>query len=169
MLTTLIVAAAALAGGIVLGWYLSGTRVTFLERQLAELRESRADVTNAFTTIAQQAFKDVGESLVQMSKTQIDGSLDTKKAEIETMLTPLRTMLDQYRTEVVKSERSRNEAYGGLQEQIRALLIAQQSAQREASRLANALQSPTVRGSWGESTLKRCVELAGMNEYCDFD
>jgi DNA recombination protein RmuC len=42
-------------------------------------------------------------------------------------------------------------------------------AQREASRLANALQSPAVRGSWGENSLKRCVELAGMSEFCDFD
>src|SRR5207245_6279256 len=45
----------------------------------------------------------------------------------------------------------------------------QQAAQREASRLANALQSPAVRGSWGENSLKRCVELAGMSEFCDFD
>src|SRR5205823_9595278 len=78
-------------------------------------------------------------------------------------------MLDQYRGEVMKSERVRNEAYGGLQQQILSLMATQQSAQREASRLANALQSPTVRGSWGENSLKRCVELAGMSEFCDFD
>lgn len=176
MLITLVVGAVALGAGIVLGWFMSRTRVQraelerdFAERRANELESSRSEMTNAFAAMAQQAFKDVGESLVQMSKTQIDGSLDTKKAEIDTMLNPLRTMLDQYRGEVVKSERSRNEAYGGLQEQIRSLLIAQQSAQREASRLANALQSPTVRGSWGESTLKRCVELAGMSAYCDFE
>ena len=176
MLITVAVAAAALVAGIALGWFLSAARLqraelarVAAEARAAQIEAARSDMGGTFAALAQQAFKSVGESLVQMSKTQIDGSLDTKKAEIETMLTPLRTMLDQYRTEVVKSERSRNEAYGGLQEQIRALLIAQQSAQREASRLANALQSPTVRGSWGESTLKRCVELAGMNEYCDFD
>jgi DNA recombination protein RmuC len=176
MLTLLMVGAVALSFGVLLGWMWSRPRVqrAELERDFAEMRvdqieASRGEMSNAFASLAQQAFKDVSASLVQMSKTQIDGSLDTKKAEIETMILPLRTMLDQYRGEVVKSERSRNEAYGGLQEQIRTLLVAQQSAQREASRLANALQSPTVRGSWGESTLKRCVELAGMSAYCDFE
>ena len=48
------------------------------------------------------------------------------------------------------------------------MLSVQESAQREASRLATALTSPTVRGSWGEITLKRCVEMAGMSEFCDF-
>src|SRR5581483_5479389 len=104
-----------------------------------------------------------------MNKTQVDGSLETKRAEIETLLSPLREMLEQYRGDLVKSERVRNEAYGGLQQQILTLLATQQAAQREASRLANALQSPAVRGSWGESSLKRCVELAGMSEFCDFD
>jgi DNA recombination protein RmuC len=176
MLTTIVVGVVMLVAGITLGWFLSGTRVrrAELEREnaiarLQHIEATRSDMTNTFAALAQQAFKSVGENLVQMSKTQIDGSLDTKKAEIETMLTPLRTMLDQYRTEVVRSEKSRNEAYGGLQEQIRALLTAQQSAHKEASRLANALQSPTVRGSWGENTLRRCVELAGMSEYCDFE
>lgn len=176
MLTTIVVAALALLAGVALGWFVAGSRVqraelarAAAEARLEQVESARGEMTDTFAAAAQQAFKNVGESLVQMSKTQIDGSLDTKKAEIETMIAPLRTMLDQYRTEVVKSERSRNEAYGGLQEQIRSLLIAQQSASKEASRLANALQSPTVRGSWGESTLKRCVELAGMSAYCDFE
>ncbi len=177
MLTTIVVVAVGALGlGLILGWLLGGPRLhraeiarAVAETRLQEMEQARETVADTFVVQAQKAFKDVGEALVQMNKTQVDGSLDTKRAEIETLLAPLREMLEQYRGDLVKSERVRNEAYGGLQQQILTLLAAQQSAQREASRLANALQSPTVRGSWGENTLKRCVELAGMSEFCDFD
>ena len=136
------------------------------ERRLANHKQTE----ETFAALAQKAFQSVSESLVQTSKTQIDGSLNTKKAEIDALLQPVRTMLDSYRGELLRSEQTRNEVYGGLQEQIRNLLTVQESAQREASRLATALQSPTVQGSWGEMSLKRCIELAGMSEYCrDFD
>ena len=135
-------------------------------RQLANHKQ----VEETFSAIAQRAFKSVSESLVQTNKTQIDGSLNTKTAEIDALLKPVRDMLDTYRGELLKSEQTRNAVYGGLQEQIRSLMTAQESTQREASRLATALQSPTVQGSWGEMSLKRCIELAGMSEYCrDFE
>jgi DNA recombination protein RmuC len=176
MLTVIVVAGLALVAGVLVGWLLSGPRVhraevgrAVAETRLDEIERAHGAVADTFAAEAQRAFQQVGESMMQMSKTQIDGSLDTKRAEIEGLLTPVREMLDHYRSEVVKSELVRNEAYGGLQQQILMLLSAQQSAQREASRLANALQSPAVRGSWGENSLKRCVELAGMSEFCDFD
>ena len=135
-------------------------------RQLANHKQ----VEETFAALAHKAFRSVSESLVQTSKTQIDGSLNTKTAEIGALLKPVQDMLDTYRGELLKSEQTRNEVYGGLQEQIRSLMTAQESAQREASRLATALQSPTVQGSWGEMSLKRCIELAGMSEHCrDFE
>lgn len=146
------------------------TRIAEAEKLLANHAALQKQLEDSFANLAQKAFKDVSESLVQTNKTQVSGALDTKKAEIDALLKPMREMLENYRGEVLKSEQARNESYGGLQEQIRTLLTAQESAQREASRLANALQSPTVQGSWGEMSLKRCVELAGMSEYCrDFD
>ncbi|HEV2718374.1 MAG TPA: DNA recombination protein RmuC [Thermoanaerobaculia bacterium] len=181
MLITILFCVIALLGGAIVGW-LAGSAgkqraVADAQRRLDEATRARVAAEtrlagldeDKFVALAQRAFARLGEALVQMNKTQVDGSLDTKKVEIENLLKPLRDMIDQYRGELHKSERSRVEAYGGLQEQIRALLGAQESAQREASRLANALTSPTVRGSWGESSLKRCVELAGMTEFCDFD
>ncbi|HEX2120162.1 MAG TPA: DNA recombination protein RmuC [Thermoanaerobaculia bacterium] len=135
------------------------TRVAEAERQLGNVRQ----IEDTFAALAQKAFKDVSESLAHTNKTQVAGTLDG-------FLAPVKEMLDTYRREVVKSEQQRNASYGGLQEQIRTLLATQEAAQREASRLANALQSPTVQGSWGEMSLKRCIEIAGMSEYArDFD
>jgi DNA recombination protein RmuC len=145
------------------------TRAAEVQKVLENHDELKRQIEGTFAALAQKAFKDVSETLVHTNKTQVTGALDTKKAEIDALLTPVRDMLESYRGEVLKSESARNESYGGLQEQIRTLLAAQELAQREASRLANALQSPTVRGSWGENSLKRCVELAGMSEFCDFD
>ncbi|MEA2463065.1 MAG: recombination protein RmuC [Acidobacteriota bacterium] len=148
----------------------ASTRISEAERLIANHAAMQKQLEDSFAALAQKAFKDVSENLVQTNKTQVTGALDTKKVEIEALLTPMREMLESYRGEVLKSEQARNESYGGLQEQIRTLLTAQESTQREASRLANALQSPTVQGSWGELSLKRCVEMAGMSEYCrDFE
>lgn len=148
------------------------TMLAEAERRIEEMQRfvesSKQQLEDRFKALAQQALTAVGQQLVERGKQQIDGSLETKKVEIEALLTPLREMVDGYRSELVKSEHARVEAYGGLQEQIKSLLTAQEAAHREASRLANALQSPTVRGSWGETTLRRCVELAGMSEFCDF-
>ena len=138
------------------------------ESKATHLESSREQIESTFVALAQRAFQQVGETLVTTSKTQINGSLDTKKAEIDALLKPVREMIESYRAELTKSEHVRNEVYGGLQQQIRSLLTANEAAHREASRLANALQSPTVRGSWGESSLRRCIELAGMSEFCDF-
>jgi DNA recombination protein RmuC len=147
-------------------------------RAIAETRVSEAEqrLTNhkqteeTFAALAHRAFRAVAESLVQTSKTQIDGSLETKRAEIDALLTPMREMVENYRGELMKSENARNAIYGGLQEQIKNLVQVQEAAQREAARLATALTSPTVQGSWGEMSLKRCIELAGMSEYCrDFE
>src|SRR5207245_6133875 len=66
-------------------------------------------------------------------------------------------------------ERRREEAYGDLNGLLATLQGTQENLQRETSSVVTALRRTSVRARWGELTLRRVVELAGMVEYCDFD
>jgi DNA recombination protein RmuC len=65
-------------------------------------------------------------------------------------------------------ESERKQAYGALHKHLETLAQTQQLLHGETSKLVTALRRPEVRGQWGELTLKRLAELAGMVEYCDF-
>lgn len=60
-----------------------------------------------------------------------------------------------------ESELHRQHALGGLEQHVSAL-------NKETVALSHALRAPNSRGRWGELTLRRVAELAGMVPYCDF-
>src|SRR5437773_4127458 len=66
-------------------------------------------------------------------------------------------------------ERRREAAYGDLKGLLTAVQATQENLQHETSNLVTALRRTSVRARWGELTLRRVVELAGMVEHCDFE
>ncbi len=96
-------------------------------------------------------------------------SLVEDRSEIATLIVqPLKDTLDRYDHQIQKMERSRQNAYGGLSEQIRSLIDTQAVLHQETGNLAKALRVPHVRGRWGEMTLRRVAEISGMSDHCDF-
>lgn len=145
------------------------------EEQQRFLVSSKEQMEQSFAALSRKVLSDATESFLMIArskfdgtKSEIDSSIETKKKDLEQLLAPLREMLDTYRKELHQSESVRTEVYGSLKQQIEGLLSAQQTTQQETSKLIAALRVPNVRGSWGENTLRNCVEMAGMSQYCDF-
>jgi DNA recombination protein RmuC len=65
-------------------------------------------------------------------------------------------------------ENERQQAHGALSKHLETMAESHRLLQTETRNLVQALRRPEVRGQWGELTLKRLAELAGMVEHCDF-
>lgn len=74
---------------------------------------------------------------------------------------PLADTLARIETQMREFEAQRQHMLGGLEAQMSSL-------SRETLALAQALKGSNTRGRWGELTLRRVAELAGMVPYCDF-
>jgi DNA recombination protein RmuC len=80
----------------------------------------------------------------------------------------VRDALERTQEQIARIEKERAEAFGALRASLEGVAVGQQALQRETRNLVSALRRPEVRGQWGEMTLRRLVELAGMVEHCDF-
>src|SRR2546430_12034993 len=156
---------AGLAVGACLGYLLAKREEAKAKDQLADTFKALATDAlrgNSETFIGQatQAFKTV--------KTEAEGDLAQRQQAIEGLIKPLNEALQRYETQIASMERARQSAYGGLDQHLKTLAQAHERLQQETGNLVKALRSPQVRGQWGEITLKRVAELAGMVEHCDF-
>ncbi len=99
---------------------------------------------------------------------EAEGDLEQRKMAIQSMVDPLETALKDLRSEVSRVESARQEAYGSLRNEVQLLATTNKELREETGSLVNSLKQPQVKGKWGELTLRRVVELAGMSPHCDF-
>jgi DNA recombination protein RmuC len=81
---------------------------------------------------------------------------------------PLKQQLDTYQKRLQQNETSQASALGEVKQQMESLAQSSQSLAQETQQFRMVLKSSQARGRWGEETLRRVVEAAGMSAHCDF-
>lgn len=137
----------------------------------AELR-----LCDTFKALSADALKSSAEQFLQLAQTSLrvqteeaKGEIEQRKQAIENLVKPVAESLGKFELRVGEIEKARVAAYAELQQQVKTLGEGQTGLQRETANLVKALRQPTGRGQWGEIQLRRVVELAGMQEHCDFE
>ena len=132
-----------------------------LNQQFSQLsQEALRHNTDTFLKLANEKFK----QLHQMSASE----LAKREQSVEGLVKPIREALEKTEKQLHELEKHSRETHGSLTQHLESMAQTQQLLQSETRNLVQALRRPEVRGQWGEMTLKRLAELAGMVEHCDF-
>jgi DNA recombination protein RmuC len=143
-------------------------RAAALERAMDQVRASFDAIAGASLRANSELFLKVAREHLGQHQQAADAALAAREKAIETLLAPIRETLAKTEQQILRIEKERAETFGNLKSAIEAVALGQQALQKETRSLVNALRRPEVRGQWGELTLRRLVELAGMVEHCDF-
>ncbi|MEW5769315.1 MAG: DNA recombination protein RmuC [Pseudomonadota bacterium] len=143
--------------------------------KVALLETAEKKLADAFNALSAEALKSNNQAFLDLARQNLasfqesaKGELAARQQAVEGMVKPLAETLEKLAAQHQEMEKSRAGAYASLTEQVKGLLAAQQDLRGETGRLVSALRRPEVRGRWGEVQLRRVVEMAGMQDHCDF-
>ncbi len=146
-----------------------------IEEQKKLLEEAHERLKTTFQALSGEALKSNNQAFLELAKESLGivlsdakGELSERQEAIKNIVKPLEEALKRYEGQMSEMEKSRLTAYVSLEGQIKSLLSTEEELKKETNSLVTALRRPEVRGRWGEVTLRRVVELAGMSEHCDY-
>jgi DNA recombination protein RmuC len=188
-----IVALAAAVIGYLVGTLRAGRRATELGNALAEararvaseaeqlarteelLKQADAQVRAAVESASRAALNANSETFLKLAREVFgrdqevaNATLQARELAIAQLVEPIKAALAKQEEQTQALERERRETFGVMRTQIESMSTGQAQLHRETRNLVTALRRPEVRGRWGELTLRRVVELAGLSEHCDF-
>jgi DNA recombination protein RmuC len=183
---------AVMTGALAVYFYLIGkfdrlrNRCTQLESELDHEHRRAAEKQAAFeqlslqhrrtfNVMATRALNNNNEQFLRLARESLgqfhikaEGELEKREQAVENLVRPIRDALEKTEQQVQRMENERQQAHGALSKHLETMAESHRLLQTETRNLVQALRRPEVRGQWGELTLKRLAELAGMVEHCDF-
>ncbi len=138
------------------------------EKALADLRE-------AFKALSADALKQSAPEFLRLAEQSFGkfqetakGDLAQRQEAIKTLVEPLKQQLETYQKNLQSSSAAQSSALGEVKKHLETLAQSNQSLAQETLQFRRVLHSNQARGKWGEETLRRVVEAAGMSAHCDF-
>jgi DNA recombination protein RmuC len=149
------------------------------EQLLAEqksLQEKAIDnLREAFQAMSAEALKQSAPEFLRLAEQSFGkfqetakGDLAQRQEAIKGMVEPLKQQLETYQKRLQQSETAQSSALGEVKQHLETLTQSNQILASETEKFRSVLKSNQARGKWGEETLRRVVEAAGMSAHCDF-
>ncbi len=150
------------------------------DAERAAERDATLDATQhalkaVFGDLARDSLEKNSENFLRLAgerfatqQAEAKAELSKREKAVEELVKPIKDALEKTKEQIGELEKSRLKDYGKLTEQLSAVHSGQESLRLETSKLVSSLRQPNVRGRWGELTLRRLAELAGMVDRCDF-
>jgi DNA recombination protein RmuC len=139
------------------------------------LAQATEKLTASFGQLADRALQSHSESFLRLAQEHLaqhrlraDAVLGEREQAIAALVKPIGDALREATAQLAGIEKERHEVYGQLRNELQSVHLAHAALHTETRELVKALRRPEVRGQWGEITLRRLTELAGMVENCDF-
>jgi len=129
--------------------------------RVAEMAADRTSLVNSFRVLSTETLEHQGKVA--------DASAEARLRATEQLMVPVRDTLERFQARLTEVEKERVAIATDLQASVRAVQHTGETLRRETAALVTALRKPQVRGSWGETQLKRVAEIAGMLQRCDFE
>jgi DNA recombination protein RmuC len=147
--------------------------------QLQAAREAQekalADLKQTFQALSSEAlqkntpqFLELANATLSKFQEAAKGDLAQRQQAIAGLVQPLKEQLENYQRRLQQSESTQSAALGEVKKHLESLAQNSQSLSTETLQLRRVLSSNQARGRWGEETLRRVVEAAGMSPHCDF-
>ncbi len=147
---------------------LVGEQRAMQDKALADLRE-------AFKALSADALKQTAPEFLRLAEQSFGklqeaakGDLSQRQEAIKGLVEPLRQKLEDYQKRLQQAETAQASTLGEVKKQLETLAQSNQSLAQETQQFRMVLKSNQARGRWGEETLRRVVEAAGMSAHCDF-
>jgi len=147
-------------------------RAVQIEKNIAEqrdlLEQTKAKLSETFRALAAEALSGSNKDFLMLAEEKFRALKDEAAGKLAGLIQPLTDTLVAYQKETKQLQEKRDQELGSVGQQLRTVAETEAALRTETAKLVQALQSHRVRGRWGEITLRRTAELAGMSAYCDF-